>query len=203
MIALLRGTVVQRESGRAVVDVNGVGYEVFAPNRAIEAWGLGDVVVHVSTQVREDAITLYGFSSPLDRQAFQVLMSVSGVGPKLALACLDGLALGDLAMAIEKDDVTTLSRVPGVGKKTAQRLALELKGKLPVAFVPSATGSAQAPAKASADGMFVGALEKLGYTASEIAGVQRKLVERGVATDAPIGERIRQALALLYRGETR
>jgi holliday junction DNA helicase RuvA len=201
MIALLRGTIVQREPNRAVVDVQGVGYEVFAPNRAIEAWGTGDCLVHVSTQVREDAITLYGFASPLDRQAFQVLMSVSGIGPKLALACLDGLALGDLAAAIEKDDITTLSRIPGVGKKTAQRLALELKGKLPAGFVTPTSGTAPVAGKPVVDDTFALALEKLGYTATEIAAVKRKLTERGIADDAPIGERIRQALGLLYRGE--
>lgn len=198
MIALLRGELYARDGNRAVIDVGGVGYEVFAPQRALDVWQRAQdaVVAHVSTQVREDAITLYGFASPVDRHAFQVLMSVSGIGPKLALACLDALAVESLVRAVENDDVATLSRIPGVGKKTAQRLALELKGKLPVAFEPAAAPLAAAPV---AEDTLALALVRLGYSRAEIERARQGLADAGLAADAPVAERLRAALKLLYR----
>jgi Holliday junction DNA helicase RuvA len=194
MIARLTGRIVDREANRAIVDVQGVGYEVFAPNRAIEGWIGGEpVTVHVSTQVREDAITLYGFGTASDRTAFQILMTVSGIGPKLALACLDGLPLANLVRAIEAEDLATLSKIPGVGKKTAQRLVLELKGKLPMPFQP--IGSA--PAAAPADDTFALALTRLGYSRVEIESAKARLAKDGVPADAPATDRVRAALRVL------
>lgn len=202
MIALLRGRAVHREDGRAIIDVQGVGYEVLAPNRAIESWGGEEVTVHVKTEVREDAITLYGFASAVDRAAFNVLTTVQGIGPKTALACLDTLSLVDLAGAVERGDEKTLCRVPGIGKKGAQRMALELKGKLPAAgFVAPTGGAASLPPPAPADDTLVLALEKLGYTRAEIDSTVRKLVEKGITDATPVGERLRAALAVLYRGD--
>ena len=147
MIAQLTGRLVHTEAGRGVVDVRGVGYEVFATSRAFAAWAeIDEVVVHVSTQVREDAIALYGFERPLERTAFTVLLGVSGVGPRMALAALDTLTVEELTRAVETDDAVALGRIPGVGKKTAQRLALELKGKLPVSFEVAAR-SGKAPSR--------------------------------------------------------
>ncbi len=201
MIALLKGNVVHREPNRAIVDVRGVGYEVFAPNRSIEIWATSreEVVVHVSTQVREDAITLFGFSSSTDREGFQVLMSVSGIGPKLALACLDAFPIDQLSRAVDADDHATLARIPGVGKKTAQRLALELKGKLPVSFVPRSEQSA-APTLPSEDALAL-ALARLGYSRPEIERARLTLLRDGLVETAPVADRLRAALKVLYGGD--
>ncbi len=199
MIARLYGRPLHRESARCVIDVAGVGYEVHATQRALDAWfhaGEAQVEVWVTTQVREDAITLYGFASTADRQAFGALLTVSGVGPKVALATLDALPVGDLVRAVEAGDVLALSRVPGVGKKLAQRLALELKGKISAA--PSAAlapGRKRAPDPQDTLPL---ALERLGYTKAEIARAVDALADAGVDPEAPIAERLRAALKILY-----
>lgn len=206
MIAMLTGTLAHTENQRAIIDVGGVGYEVVVPQRMVQQWsGVGavqpgagaagqSVTVYVSTQVRQDAIVLYGFEAQATRAAFEAMLAVSGVGPKVALACLDAMPLAELRRAIEIGDVAGLTRLKGVGKKTAQRLALELKGKLPVAFEPLPASSA--PSAVDALGP---ALQKLGYSAVEIDRAQRQLAADGVAHTAPIGERLRAALQRLYR----
>ena len=200
MIAMLRGEMVIRDTGRAVLDVQGVGYAVYATERSLVEWSAeeGPLTVHVSTQVSDDAITLYGFATTAERDGFEALLGVSRVGPKVALSCLDGLPLSDLRRAIETDDVAALSKLKGIGKKTAQRLALELKGKLPVTFEPGSTRTATAPRPRGPDPLEA-ALSRLGYTKSEITAAQRGLAEAGVAEDAPVAERLRQALKHLYK----
>ena len=164
MIARLVGGLVHHQGGRAVIDVGGVGYEVFATSRSLTSWAGSDTVeVHVSTQVREDAITLYGFESTRDREVFLALLGVSGVGPKVALSALDALPTDALHRAVEGDDVATLSQIPGVGKKTAQRLALELKGKLPGDFTaPVGARAAGAPPRSPAPGAGPARLRQVG-----------------------------------------
>lgn len=198
MIGWLKGRLRDREGQRAIIDVQGVGWEVWAPSTALDAWiaAGNEVEAHVSTQVREDAITLYGFSSATDRQAFVVLLSVSGIGPKLALACLEGMALPSLVRAIETDDVTALSKIPGVGKKTAQRLALELKGKLPTAMDRRPTLTPPEPAQTDTLAL---ALSRLGYTRGEIDRVFEGLQRENVGPDVPLADRLRVALRLLYK----
>ena len=143
MIARLTGTLVDRGTGWCILDVNGVGYEVFSPNRTLEEWAQtgGTVTAHVSTQVAETSFSLYGFANRVDRDAFQTLLGVSGIGPKIALSTLDTFDVDSLAVAVAHDDVMALSKINGVGKKGAQRMALELKGKLPVEFTASTTSS--------------------------------------------------------------
>lgn len=195
MIARLVGTLVDHEANRGILDVHGVGYEVFATSRALGTWSTSDepVTVHVSTQVREDAITLFAFPSALDRQAFTALLGVSGVGPKMALSCLEALTVDELARATESDDVVALSRISGVGKKTAQRLALELKGKLPVSFVP--TTSARTPVRKPADPLPL-ALARLDYGKTEIDRALAGIESRGLA-EASMEERLRAAIQIL------
>lgn len=195
MIARLVGTLVDFEGNRGIVDVHGVGWEVFATSRALAAWSAegAEVTVHVSTQVREDAITLYGFPTALERQAFTVLLGVSGVGPKLALACLDALSVGELARASEADDLVSLGRISGVGKKTAQRLALELKGKLPVTFEP--TSPARVPARPASDPLAL-ALAQLDYGRPEIERALGGVEQRGLGA-APLEQRLRVAIQIL------
>jgi len=200
VIAWLKGNIVQRESNRLVLDVHGVGYELLSPARTIEHWvQSGEIVeAHVSTQVREDSITLYGFQTPAERGTFQTLLSVSGIGPKLALACLDALPVSSLIRAVEAGDHAVLARVPGVGKKTAQRLTLELKGKLNPSFELPNENVTAPPRDDDALGQ---ALHRLGYSRQEIANVRQGLLAEGVAHDAPIADRLRLALRLLYRSD--
>ena len=181
---------------RGILDVQGVGYEVFAPGRCLDAWLEQDVVVAwISTQVREDAFTLYGFSSEDERQAFEVLMGVKGIGPKASLAALDTLDVSAIAQAVEADDVPTLSQIPGVGKRTAQRLALELKGKLPSAFQPNAGGTPRRIRKTE-DPLQL-ALAQLDYGKSEIDRALSALHTDGLGEDQPLEARLAAALRVL------
>jgi Holliday junction DNA helicase RuvA len=196
MIGRLEGRMVERESGRAIVDVNGVGYEVYAPERALDGWvGQERITVYVSTQVREDAITLYGFGSDLDRRAFLAMLSVSGFGPKGALSALDTLTPDELHRAVEADDLVTLGQIPGVGSKKAQRLALELKGKLPVDF-SGVRGTVPPRPKAPADPLPL-ALAQLDYGKSEIDRALAALEAQGLGVDAPLDQRLKASLVAL------
>lgn len=199
MIARLTGQLVERDGTTGIFDVRGVGYEVFSTENALEAWLRADedIVAYISTQVREDAIALYAFPAMVDKQAFVKLIGISGIGPKLALAALDALDVDALAAAVESDDVRTLSRIPGVGKKTAQRMALELKGKLPTRFAPTPAGVARVKTPGKVDTL-IAALDRLGYKRGEIEQVRRQLPEEGVPDDAPIATRLRAALKILY-----
>lgn len=199
MIGRLRGAMVWREGNRAILDVNGVGYAISAPGRTLDAWTEEgtEITAIISTQVREDAITLFAFESFEERAVFLVLLGVNKVGAKLALATLDALDPGSLVRAVETDDVVTLCRIPGVGKRTAQRLALELKGKLPaVGFAPTAARSA-GPVAAGPDA-FDMALTRLGWTRAEVDAARGRVAEAGL-DDAPVGERVRAALKTSLR----
>jgi Holliday junction DNA helicase RuvA len=138
LIARLKGTLVDKTPNRVVIDVAGVGYDVLVPLSTF--YGLGDagadVALRVHTHVREDVIALYGFSSALEQELFERLIAINGIGPKLALAVLSGIDPGELVRAIRTQDVARLTRIPGVGKKTAERIGLELKDRLPAAPAP-------------------------------------------------------------------
>jgi len=140
VIAHLRGTIFEKHPNRLVVDVAGVGYDVFVPLSTF--YGLGDpgseIALRIHTHVREDALVLYGFASRLEQDLFERLIGVSGIGPKLALAVLSGIEPSELVRAIERNDVARLTAIPGVGKKTAERLVLELKDRLPRIHAPAA-----------------------------------------------------------------
>ena len=207
MIAQLNGQLVADasvipagEPGRGVLDVNGVGYEVHATSRSLHRWADAESVrVHVSTQVREDAITLFGFETLLERDAFLVLLGVNGVGPRMALQALEALTVEELHRAVESDDVVTLSRISGVGKKKAQRLALELKGKLPVGFdVP--TGQARPRIVRPADDLPL-ALAQLDYGKTEIDRALAGLEAEGIGPDEPLQQRLQAALRVLAGGK--
>lgn len=133
MIAYLRGRITDKQPNRVVIDVNGVGYDVFVPLSTF--YGLGDqgteTALRIHTHVREDALSLYGFSTSLELVLFERLIGISGIGPKVALAVLSGIEPHELLRAIEQGDVDRLTRIPGVGKKTAERMVVELKDRLP------------------------------------------------------------------------
>ncbi len=149
MIGRLTGLVIDHGvDGSCVLDVAGVGYEVFVPLRTLARLPLSEpVTLHVHTHVREDALVLYGFSLPEDRAAFRMLLGVSGVGPKLAMTVLSDLSAGELQRVIARNERGRLEAISGVGKKTAARLLLELKDKLPmpIASVAGADAGSAAP----------------------------------------------------------
>jgi Holliday junction DNA helicase RuvA len=142
VIAQLRGRILEKHPNRLVTDVNGVGYEVFVPLSTF--YGLGEpgseVALRIHTHVREDALLLYGFATALEQELFERLIGVGGIGPKLALAVLSGIEPTELVRAIERGDVARLTAIPGVGKKTSERIVLELKDRLPKAPL-TATGA--------------------------------------------------------------
>ena len=180
MIAHLRGRVLRKEPQEVVVDVAGVGYRVTIPVSTF--YRLGDEGSEVSllthTHVREDALSLFGFVTAGEQDLFEKLISVAGVGPKLAINVLSGIEAPDLVAALKASDVARLIRIPGVGKKTAERLVLELKDKMP-ALLP-APGTAAAAPTASPREDLVSALVHLGYSRPEAErGVERALKEDG------------------------
>jgi Holliday junction DNA helicase RuvA len=151
MIAHLRGTLLEKHPHLAVVDVGGVGYEVMIPVSAYSSLpGTGtEVRLHIHTHVREDALALFGFVTAADKALFEKLITVSGIGPKLAITALGGLTAPDLAAAIRSGSLEQLVRIPGVGKKTAERMVVELRDKLDMIGIP-----AQAAAAAAAKSAF-------------------------------------------------
>ncbi len=165
MIARLRGRVLDKLPNRLVVDVGGVGYDVAVPLSTFYAASeVGEEIsLRVHTHVREDQLALYGFATPLELAMFERLISVSGIGPKLALAVLSGIEPAELMTAIERGDIARLTSIPGVGKKTAERISVELRDRLPKEVAASSGRSAhQAPRDAVRDDL-VSALENLGY----------------------------------------
>jgi Holliday junction DNA helicase RuvA len=172
LIAHLCGTLLHKKPGQVTLDVGGVGYRVFIPlSTYYELDGEGaTVAVRVHTHVREDTIALYGFLTEVEEVLFQRLISVAGVGPSLALKVLSGLEPRELAVSIGRSDLRRLSSVPGVGKKTAERLVVELKDKMPavMALVGEAEpgGESPSPEMALRDDL-VSALVNLGYQKSQ------------------------------------
>jgi Holliday junction DNA helicase RuvA len=182
VIAHLEGTLLERHPARIILDVHGVGYELQVPVgtfTALPAAG-GRAALHVHTQVRDDAILLFGFATPAEKQLFEKLISVNGVGPKMALAILSGLPLEALAAAIRQADHARLTAIPGVGKKTAERLVVELRDKIPTGLVSDT--AAAAPLAGPAEEV-LSALVNLGYAppAAEKA-VQRALQQHAAAS---------------------
>src|SRR5215210_1455347 len=148
MIALLRGTLLEKNPSRLIVDAGGVGYDVQVPLSTFYVLGEPgtSISLRIHTHVREDLIALYGFATTLEQDLFERLIGISGIGPKLALAVLSGIEPGELVAAIERSDVARLTAIPGVGKKTAERIVLELKDRLPKAtLVPAAAGAVATP----------------------------------------------------------
>lgn len=169
MIAFLTGRVAARAAGYALVDVGGVGFRLLMTTRSLSALPVeGDeVTIHTYLHVRESEITLFGFESTLEREAFEVLLGVSGVGPKVALATLSALSADELAAAVASEDIALVSSVPGVGKKTAQRIILELTDKLGVAGAGPAGAGVGSPGSGLAEARE--ALLAMGFSAAEVS----------------------------------
>jgi holliday junction DNA helicase RuvA len=165
VIAYLRGRISEKQPNRIVIDVNGVGYDVAVPLSTF--YGAGDpgseIALRIHTHVREDALSLFGFSTPLELALFERLIGISGIGPKLALAVLSGIEPPDLVRAIEHADVARLTAIPGVGKKTSERIVVELKDRLP-RLHPTATAAASGvPQPSAMRDDLLSALMNLGY----------------------------------------
>jgi Holliday junction DNA helicase RuvA len=163
VIAQLRGRILEKQPNRIVVDVSGVGYDVAVPLSTF--YGLGDpgseIALRIHTHVREDALALYGFSTRIEQDLFERLISVSGIGPKLALAVLSGIEPPELVRAIEHADLARLTAIPGVGKKTSERIVVELKDRLPRA--PAVERPGAAPEAPALKDDVLSALINLGY----------------------------------------
>jgi holliday junction DNA helicase RuvA len=166
MIAFLRGRILDKQPNLLIVDVQGVGYHVTVPLSTFYDAGEpgAEVSLRIYTHVREDALQLYGFLTTLEQQIFERLIAISGIGPKLAVSVLSGIEPGELVAAIHRGDLARLTGIPGVGRKTAERMVLELKDRLAQLAVP-AGGSASIPAspgeRLRAD--LLSALQNLGY----------------------------------------
>ena len=182
MIAWLKGRLVEKHPTRLILDVHGVGYDLAVPVSTFYAVGDpgAEVTLRVHTHVREDAIALFGFPSAFELLVFERLIGISGVGPKLALAVLSGIEAGDFVAAVQRADVSRLTRIPGVGKKTAERICLELKDKLPPA-VDAGVPTAIAPAPNALRDDLVSALANLGYHRSAVD----KVLDKQLAVDEP------------------
>ncbi len=194
MIAWLSGRLVEKHPTRLIVDVHGVGYDVAVPVSTFYAVGEPgvDVTLRVHTHVREDAIALFGFLSAFELRVFERLIATSGIGPKLALAVLSGIEAADFVGAVQRADVSRLTRIPGVGKKTAERICLELKDKLPHIGEAGAP-AALAPAPNALRDDLVSALENLGYHRTAVD----KVLDKQLAGDE--NQRFETALRVVLK----
>ncbi len=197
MIALLRGRLLEKHPNRLIVDVQGVGYDVQVPlSTFYQAGDPGrDVTVRIHTHVREDQIALFGFATPLEHELFERLIAVNGIGPRLALSVLSGIEPADFVRAVQQGDVTRLTRIPGVGRKTAERITLELRDRLP-AVGAAAPEAAPAGPDALEDDV-VSALVNLGY--QRAPGEKAVGAARKDRPDAGFEDLLRGALRHLSR----
>jgi holliday junction DNA helicase RuvA len=199
VIAHLRGRIFAKQPNRLIVDVNGIGYDVAVPLSTF--YGLGepgaDIALRIHTHVREDALLLYGFATELEQDLFERLIGISGIGPKVALAVLSGIEPTELVRAVERGDVARLTAIPGIGKKTSERMVLELKDRLPRARAATdGAGDAAFSAPSLRDDV-LSALVNLGY--------HRPLAEQAAdaaleaAPDGGFERTLKQALRELAR----
>ncbi|PYR78975.1 MAG: Holliday junction branch migration protein RuvA [Acidobacteria bacterium] len=198
MIARLKGTIVEKSPNRVVVDVAGVGYDVIVPLSTF--YGLGEsgasVSLRVHTHVREDVIALYGFATPVEQDLFERLIAVNGIGPKLALAVLSGIEPADLIRAVRTSDVARLTKIPGVGKKTAERIGLELKDRLPASLQRGDAPTA-APTDDDRRSDLISALLNLGYHRQTAEKAIDKVLK--AAPDLAFEEAVRRVLREMIR----
>ena len=189
MIATLRGEISQIEDNALILEVGGVGMRVFVPAPLRTRLKVGEIILlYTHLVVREDALTLYGFESQTDRELFNILLGVDGVGPKVALSVLSSMTLDSIQRAVFADEGDVLSRVPGVGKKTAQKMALHLKDKL-----KPTDALARVAAMSDTDSEVLAALTALGYSV-----VEAQAAIQSLGKDAPQDTEERLRLTLQY-----
>lgn len=181
MIGFLKGILIDKKPNSVVLDVNGVGYAVNIPVSTFydlpeEGSGLS---LFIHTHVREDILALYGFRTTREKAVFEKLIGVSGIGPKMAVAFLSGMTVEELIPAIQRQDVLKLSTIPGVGRKTAERVALELREQLPALL----SETAQAPAEKSMQEDLISALVNLGYHRSQAERTAKGVLDKAKPDD--------------------
>lgn len=196
MIGRLTGTLIEKQPPQIVVDVAGVGYELDVPMSTFyELPALGaEAKLYTHLVIREDANLLYGFATRNERDTFRELIKISGIGPKIALAILSGMNADELAQAIASEDTARMAKVPGIGKKTAERLVLELRGKLGGLAAAGPLFSAVAKQEASARDDILHALLALGYNEREATAAMKSL-----PVDVSVNDGIRLALKSLAK----
>lgn len=203
MIAFLSGTILEKNANSLVLDVSGVGYEVTIPLSTFYDLGEAgsEVALRVYTHVREDQISLFGFRTGLEKELFMQLISVSGIGPKSAVTALSGMSADEIIGAIRQNNLVRLSSIPGVGKKTAERIVIELRdkvAKLSGAAVDSADSSGSV--SVAGDSVFddaVSALVNLGYQKAAAEKALKQALQDG--TDGTVQKLLRRALQLLAK----
>ena len=194
MIGYLEGKLRQLDATRALIVAGGVGYEVHISLQTYyRLEGRREAELDIYTHVREDALSLYGFASAVEKTAFEKLISISGIGPTLAQKILSGIDAADLADAIARSDARKLSSIPGVGKKTAERICLELRDKLAVSAPVTAT-----PTRTSIDDDVLSALENLGYRAKD-AEIALEKARQELGAEAELSALLRRALRYLTK----
>jgi len=193
MIGSLRGKLIEKRPNQLLVDVGGVGYQVQIPLSTFASIGAlhADTALLIHTHVREDQITLYGFVTAREKQCFELLISASGVGPSLALKILSGMSIEELVPAIRKGDLAQLVRIPGVGRKTAERMVVELRDKLAVIDVPQA-GKPSTSSQLESD--VASALVNLGY---DVKSVERAIEKSRTTGGADFEILLRSSLQIL------
>ena len=193
MIGSLRGTLIDKRPNQVLLDVGGVGYQVQIPLSTFAGLGSlhADVTLLIHTHVREDQIALYGFVTVREKQCFELLISASGVGPSLALKILSGMSIENLVPAIRKGDIAQLVRIPGVGRKTAERMVVELRDKLAALDVPEAGKPAT---RSQVESDVASALENLGY---DVRAVEKAIEKRRSDASGDFETLLRAALQLL------
>ena len=198
MIAYLRGRVVDKQPNRVIVDVQGVGYDVHVPLSTFYQVGDegADVALRVHTHVREDALQLYGFTTELERQLFERLIAISGIGPKVAIAVLSGMDSRELLTAVQRGDIARLTGIPGIGKKTAERIVLELKDRLSQIAVPPADAAVESGADRLRQDL-LSALQNLGYHRPQAEKAIDKTLN--ATSDATLENALRAVLRELMR----
>ncbi|MGE5569401.1 MAG: Holliday junction branch migration protein RuvA [Rhodospirillales bacterium] len=191
MIAHLRGTLLEKHPNQAVVEAGGVGYDVAIPISTYSALPEAgrEVCLRIHTHVREDTLALFGFLTREEKLLFERLISVSGIGPKLAITVLSGLPAADLATAVRAGDVSRLVRIPGVGKKTAERIVLELRDKLPDSAEAAAAAPGAGAALTALDQDVLSALLNLGCTPAAAETAVRKAKADGLNEFEPLFRR--------------
>jgi holliday junction DNA helicase RuvA len=186
MIAHLRGILLEKHPNQAIVEAGGVGYDITIPVSTYTALGAAgaEVALRIHTQVREDAITLFGFTTLEEKALFEKLIGVTGIGPKLAITVLSGIRSSDLVRIIRSGDVPLLVRVPGIGKKTAERIVLELRDKLDaLGYAPSEPRTAAAAIREPIEADVISALTNLGAQQGAAEMAVRKAVDSGTAKE--------------------
>jgi Holliday junction DNA helicase RuvA len=200
VIASLRGKVLLRDPNRLIVDVNGVGYEVFVTSSALESASVGaEIFLHVYTAFRENSLELFGFPGPVEKSFFEMLLTVGGIGPKLAMAVLSGISAGAFRDAIISKDIRRLTSIPGIGKKSAERICLELKDKIEK-LGPFPASEATDAATQGLEADLVSSLMNLGYKERDARLAARNALDARAGETPSLQDVLRSALKSLSSG---